>query len=403
MSTEKIKNVLEQIKNRISSLKGRGEEATKQAMILPLLDALGYDIWNPSEVCPEYEADFAIKKSGQKEKVDLAILVGGIPRIFIEVKSIDTNLDGHEGQLSRYFNAVPMVKLGVLTNGLEWRFFTDIQDVNIMDNQPFIQTSIEALDATDTLVKFSKNTFTAESIRDYATENIYTEKIAKFLKSEFDLRDKDPSEYLIRWVLKSESMYEGVVNSNVVDRFRGLIKKAYSQVLRDIVKRSIASIDNAVIHETHSSISEKLSAPIVEDKSKTRIFTSDNELKCYEVLRALFESSLYSTKTIYDATLKKDVALELGYKDTTSYFGVYINKPNNWIARIAIDTKSTWIAFNLNEPRFSELLPSSFTRLEASSLGECRCAISNPDDLNGLTRIFYASLDQLIEDKKNNN
>lgn len=398
MSTEKIKTTLEQIKNRVSSLKGRGEEATKQAIVLPILDTLGYDIWNPSEVCPEYEADFAIKKSGQKEKVDLAILFGGMPRIYIEVKAIDINLEGHEGQLARYFNSSPMVKLGILTNGLEWRFYTDIQDVNIMDTKPFLQTSVDSLDATEVLAKFAKTFFTADSIRDFATENIYTEKIARFLKSEFDLRDKDPSEYLIRWILKSEGMYEGVVNSNVVDRFRGLTKKAYSQVLRDIVKRSIASIDNAVITETAlPPITDKIP---VDDKTKSRIYTSDNELKCYEVLRALFESSLYSTKTIYDSSVRKEVALELGYRDTTGYFGVYINRPSNWIARIAIDTKSTWIAFNLNEARFSELLPSTFTRLEPSSLGDCRCAISNPDDLNGLTRIFYASLDQLIEERK---
>jgi len=395
--SEKIKNVLDQVKTRMASLKGRGEEATKQAIILPILDALGYDIWNPSEVCPEYEADFAIKKSGQKEKVDLAILVGGMPRIFIEIKSIDVNLDGHEGQLARYFNSVPMVKLGILTNGLEWKFFTDIQDVNIMDAQPFNQTNINSFDAVEILAKFSKGVFTAESIRDYATENIYTEKIAKFLKTEIDLRDKDPSEYFVRWVLKSENMYEGVVNSNVIDRFKGLVKKAYSQVLRDIVRRSLASIDNAVISEVE--IDKSPSSPIIEEKSKSRIYTSDNELKCYEVLRALFESSLYSTKTIYDNTLKKDVSLELGYRDTTAYFGVYINKPSNWIARIAIDTKTTWIAFNLDPIRFNELLPSSFQKLEPIAFGECRCAISNPEDLNALTRVFYATLDQLITDK----
>lgn len=86
---EKIRKTVEQICERLNAVKGRGEEATKQA--------LGYNIWLPTEVCPEYEADFAIKKNGQKEKVDIAILKDNVPQIFVEVKSIDVNLDGHEG------------------------------------------------------------------------------------------------------------------------------------------------------------------------------------------------------------------------------------------------------------------------------------------------------------------
>jgi hypothetical protein len=99
MSLEKIKNTVAQIIARVPAVRGRGEEATKQALILPMLDALGYDIWNPAEVCPEYEADFATKKAGQKEKVDMAIILGGLPRIYFEVKAADTPLDGHHGQL----------------------------------------------------------------------------------------------------------------------------------------------------------------------------------------------------------------------------------------------------------------------------------------------------------------
>lgn len=123
MSFAKIKAVATQVLNRVPATRGKGEQATKQSLILPLLDVLGYDIWNPAEVCLEYDADFAIKKAGQKEKVDVAILLNGIPRIYIETKALDELLDGHEGQLARYFNATPSVTLGILTNGLEWRFF----------------------------------------------------------------------------------------------------------------------------------------------------------------------------------------------------------------------------------------------------------------------------------------
>src|SRR5438128_2356332 len=114
MTIQRIKETAERILNRVEAVTGRGEEATKQALVLPMIEALGYDIWHPAEVCPEYEADFAIKKAGQKEKVDYAIFINGVARIYIEVKQYKTNLNDHQGQLSRYFNATPTVSLGIL-------------------------------------------------------------------------------------------------------------------------------------------------------------------------------------------------------------------------------------------------------------------------------------------------
>ncbi|MDQ7075299.1 MAG: hypothetical protein Q9O24_09150 [Gammaproteobacteria bacterium] len=68
MSIEEIKTAVEKILPRLELVKGKGEEATKQAMVLPMIEALGYDIWNPSEVCPEFEADTAVKKEWSKRK-----------------------------------------------------------------------------------------------------------------------------------------------------------------------------------------------------------------------------------------------------------------------------------------------------------------------------------------------
>ena len=101
MAFENIKSAVENIIKRTSVVYGKGEEATKQALVLPLIESLGYDIWNPEEVCPEFEADTSIKKGGQKEKVDYAIITNGKPRIFIEVKTLGENLDGHHGQLKK--------------------------------------------------------------------------------------------------------------------------------------------------------------------------------------------------------------------------------------------------------------------------------------------------------------
>ncbi len=119
MSLDRIKLTAAQILNRVPAVRGKSEDTTKQALVLPMLDALGFDIWNPAEVCLEYDADFAIKKLGQKEKVDIAVFANDVPRIYIEVKSVDFQLDGHQGQLARYFNSTSSVTLGIITNGIE--------------------------------------------------------------------------------------------------------------------------------------------------------------------------------------------------------------------------------------------------------------------------------------------
>ncbi len=52
------------------------EEATKNALIMPFISALGYNVFDPTEVVPEFTADVGIKKG---EKVDYAIHLDGKP------------------------------------------------------------------------------------------------------------------------------------------------------------------------------------------------------------------------------------------------------------------------------------------------------------------------------------
>lgn len=118
------------------------EEMTKQTLIIPFLQVLGYDVFNPLEVRPEYIADFGKKKG---EKVDYAIFKDTSPIIFIEAKAVNEELNNHCAQLERYFNSSPNVRLAILTNGIEYRFFTDLDKSNIMDDNPFFKFNITAL------------------------------------------------------------------------------------------------------------------------------------------------------------------------------------------------------------------------------------------------------------------
>lgn len=134
------------------------EEMTKQAMIIPFLQVLGYDVFNPLEIKPEFTSDFGKKKG---EKVDYAIFKDDKPIIFIEAKAVTDNLDTHDSQLSRYFNATPEVKLAIITNGVLYKFFTDIDSNNVMDENPFATVNITDLSANDieVLSKFRKDAF----------------------------------------------------------------------------------------------------------------------------------------------------------------------------------------------------------------------------------------------------
>lgn len=401
---EKIRKTVEQILERIPAVKGKGEEATKQALIYPVLEALGYNIWLPTEVCPEYEADFAIKKNGQKEKVDIAVFKADIPHIFIEIKSVDTVLEGHEGQLARYYNAIPSVTLGILTNGIEWRFFTDTITQNVMDGQPFHVARFDSADpGLEVLPKFSKPQFSAETIKDYATELLYTAKIADFLRSEIDLKDKLPSEYMIRWVLKSPGMYDGVVNNNTIERFKSITKSAFTRVIRGIVRRSVYALDEEAAKTEEIVTSQEVEAALEQNEDigaqNPNIITTENELKLFEDVKSIFNQAGFETREIFDAARRKNVPISIGYKDTTAYFGIYLNKPSWWFVRAYVESKRPWIGFNIPVEKGAALAPNKENILPGNAFGQFRIAIDSIADIVNCKSLVIEALNYTISER----
>jgi len=418
MGMERLKKTVEQILGRLPAVRGRGEEATKQALILPMLDALGYDIWNPAEVCPEYEADFAVKKMGQKEKADFAVILGDAPRIYVEVKSADTPLAGHHGQLARYFNATPSVSLGILTNGLEYWLFTDTGDPNVMDSEPFFRVQLEGLDqGIEVLARFHKSVFSPEAIREYATELNYTAKMVEFLRRELDLREREASEELVRWILGSERMYGGRVTANVVERFAPIAKNAIQIVLREVVRRSVAALDKEVMAapraggsvETIEAAVERAVDPSVAGADlvgdgapggRNGIETTERELDCFAIVKEIFEASKLAQGAIYDSAARREVAVQLAYKDTTGYFAIYLNKPSWWGLRVSIESRTAWVAFNVDAEAGQQLIPSGFRKLEAHPWGSFRVGIEKPEDLRALAPLIGVAFEAVVRERK---
>lgn len=198
-----FKDSIKQISERIETLKANlpTEEATKTALIMPFINALGYDVFNPLEVLPEMCCDIGTKKG---EKIDYAIMKDGEPIILIECKHWEQDLNLHDNQLLRYFN-VSKAKFGVLTNGITYRFYTDLSEPNIMDEKPFLE--INMLDLKDTqieeLKKFHKSYFDVDMILSSASELKYMGELRTVIGKEFT----NPSTDFVRFFGKQ--VYEG--------------------------------------------------------------------------------------------------------------------------------------------------------------------------------------------------
>lgn len=152
------------------------EETTKLALIVPFINMLGYyDTSDPVEVCSEYSAGF----NKTKEKVDYAIFKNGKVIIFIEAKPARDSLTNHDPQLAKYFNSTPEAKFAIITNGIRYKFYSDLSQPNIIDDTPFFELDFENVMHNDIeiLQRFSKELFEVGSLVSFAEELVYYSKL----------------------------------------------------------------------------------------------------------------------------------------------------------------------------------------------------------------------------------
>ena len=205
------------------------EETAKQALILPLLDILGFSAFDPTKVRAEYQADFAGVKAG--ERVDYALFCHGQAVMFIEAKPYSEKLTNHCPQLSRYFNAVPEISVCAITNGQEWRFFTDLNNKNMMDADPFLTINVHNMTESDMkqLYQFRHDQFQPEALRNLAEESIYlmafTDAITESLK-EVDID-------FVRYVAG---------RANIQKQFTQKFLESIQHIVRQAVQNTVSSM-----------------------------------------------------------------------------------------------------------------------------------------------------------------
>ncbi len=328
---------IKQFSERVEKMKDSvgTEEATKMSLIVPLFQILGYDVFNPSEFCPEYIADVGIKKG---EKVDYAILEDGKPNILIECKSCAEQLDKHSSQLFRYFGTTP-AKFGILTNGLIYRFYTDLEESNKMDLVPFLE--LDMLNLKDSAIvelkKFCKENFDKEKIFSTAEELKYSSLIKNLLSSEFD----SPSEDFVRFILNN--IYDGQKNQRVIEKFTPVIKKAFSSFVNEIVNNKISSA------LSDDSDDEPIQTDIPSEPV-SKIVTTEEEIESFYIVRGM----------LAEAVPVEDIV----HRDTESYFGI-LYKDNNRkpICRINLDKKNKQLLIPDENKKFERFYINSLNDL----------------------------------------
>ncbi|KGM96107.1 type I restriction enzyme HsdR N-terminal domain-containing protein [Clostridium phage CWou-2020a] len=355
------------------------EEMTKQSLIIPFLQTMGFDIFNPLEIRPEYTADFGNKKG---EKVDYALFKNSEPIIFIEAKSINENLDNHNAQLSRYFNAVTEVKLAILTNGIEYKFFTDLDANNIMDEKPFLKIDVTNLKDSDieTLSKFKKENFNSQDLITYAEELVY----ASFLNDALKDLLQNPSDEFIRFLIKDFSSSR--ITSNVIERFRPVVKKAVSKAVLDIVSKGLYQGDEkneSVIIEASAEVAttENKDSDIAK-KAKKQIVTTDDELSSFEMIKNILDKN---NRTISN----------VNYKDTTNYFSIYNQNINKWFVRLNLDATNKHIMTKLDIPTAESLSNNFKVDIAPKGIGESRIYIDSFKDIDKLEELIIAAFDKI--------
>lgn len=314
-----LKIKLEQLHQRVNGLKDQiqTEEATKNAFVMPFIQILGYDVFNPTEVIPEYIADIGTKKG---EKVDYLIKKDEEPILIIECKNWKENADAHNSQLHRYYH-VSKARFGVLTNGIVYNFYSDLEKPNIMDDKPFLTVNLE--DLKDNTIKilqnFTKSEYSLANILDSAEAMKYI----KAIRNEFEKEIENPSDELVKLLVNK--FFDKPLTANRMTAFKEYTKRALSISINESISSRLKSALS--INEKIESEKQEIS---IDEKSESKSTTTEEEIEAFYIIKAILRE-----KTSLD---------RVAGRDTQSYFGVLLDDNNRKpICRFHFNTSKKYI------------------------------------------------------------
>lgn len=310
---------INQLKERTLNLKDnlKTEEATKNALVMPFLSALGYDVFNPLEVVPEFVADSRLKKD---EKVDYAIMQENKPIILIECKKVENDkldVKKHAGQLFKYFTA-SKARFIILTNGIVYKFFSDIEETNILDKDPFfIFNILEYKDnQLETLREFCRENFDIEKAYSNAGDLKYIKQFEEVIENEY----RNPSDDFVRYLLNKSKLFEGRITDKVIDKHKGTTIEAFNLFMSKVMK---------------TSLDFSLTLKADEKENEPEIVTTLEELEGYAIVKSLLNGYVEINRVTY--------------RDNASYFNVLLDDNiRKTICRLYFNSSQKYIALMPN-------------------------------------------------------
>lgn len=302
---EKVLKLRDQIKT---------EEATKSAFIMPFIQKLGYDLFNPLEVVPEFVTDYGARNV---EKVDYAIFKDGQPILIIECKIHLEDLDKHYTQTHKYFHLTKS-RFAILTNGVQYNFYTDLDAANKMDEKPFLSFDITNIkdQHIKELAKFHKSGFDVNSILTTASELKYSNAIRNVLTTEL----VNPSPEFVKYFVSR--VYEGRAVENVMIQFTEIVKKTVDQTFNDIVSERLMNAINQTTQTANETIPETQS-----ENDENKLTTTEDEMNGYYIVKSILRTKIDSSRIVF--------------RDSQTYFSVILDdKRGKTICRLWLNSQS---------------------------------------------------------------
>ena len=277
---------------------------------MPFIATLGYDVFNPTEVVPEFTADIGIKKG---EKVDYAIMQDGEVIMIVECKTAGTNLSqANMSQLFRYFT-VTKARIAILTNGVDYRFYSDLEETNKMDQRPFLELNLLDVreDAVSEVRKLSKENFDLEHILSTAGELKHLREISRILNEQIDSPDPD----LVRFFFK-KAYPKASFTTATREQFTDLVRKALQRFIRERVSNRLRTA-----LEREDPAPAELEAGGAEAETETEqirtddgIETTEEEIEGYHIVKAIVRQVVTPSRIVH--------------RDTKSYMGILLDDNN---------------------------------------------------------------------------
>jgi len=282
------------------------EAQTRKFLIEPFFIMLNYV---STDLIPEYNADFGDRIS---QKIDYAIILNKKDTILIEAKKQTSKLSDKEaGQLNGYFNNTKNSKLAILTNGIEYRFYSDVVEPNIIDNKPFFQFNLSNYSEKDieSLIRFDKRFIKIKEIIESAQEIIFAESFEDSLFKELNVPSKD----LLK-IIHRNMLFKTKFNDETQGKMISLINSSLLKCL----------YDKKVLDEASSN--------------SLGVITTELEIQAYHTIRTLLIQN------------KKIPNERISYKDFKSFFNISVDDSSKKvICKLVFNGKSMKITIENNE------------------------------------------------------